>query len=300
MKKNGKSSARRASASKQTPPAKRAAQYLSVATDRNKGASERVAALAEAPLAICENEKNLQDALNLLLDRTQPLEVRLATLQTVQAASFSVAEFEPRRSEYIAALRKAVQDPEPELRQRVLGILAREKDSFAQKKLLEGLKNPGKALVPAEKALQLLSYDIHADAYPIAREIVNKSQNGVAKREALRLLAADAGSAPMFEKILRDKGEAAEYRQISAAALQGIQPEKLQSHAREILLDASDAEEVQATSLAALTEFGESKALAEDKPLMDRVTRLSGRQAGDSMTQCANRFLEKYGAKGGQ
>src|SRR5258705_13591202 len=54
-------------------------------------------------------------------------------------------------------------------RQRVLGILMREKDGYAQTKLLEGLKNPGKSLLPPEKALQLLSYDIHAEAYSAAR-----------------------------------------------------------------------------------------------------------------------------------
>ena len=73
-----------------------------------------------------------------------------------------------------------------------LGILMRDKDGFAQKKLLDGLKDPAKALVPPEKALQLLSYDVHADAYEVARDIVKKPPNDDAKREALRLLAADA------------------------------------------------------------------------------------------------------------
>jgi len=41
----------------------------------------------------------------------------------------------------------------------------------------------------------------------------------------LRLLAADAGSAPLFEKILRDKDETKEARQVSAAALQTLNPE---------------------------------------------------------------------------
>ena len=60
------------------------------------------------------------------------------------------------RGDYIATLRKVATDPDPELRQRVLGMLMRDKDGFAQKKLLDGLKDPAKALVPPEKALQLL------------------------------------------------------------------------------------------------------------------------------------------------
>ena len=99
-------------------------------------------------------------------------------------------------------------DPNPELRQRVLGLLAREKDGYAQKRLLEGLENPAKALLPPEKALQLLGYDVHADAYRLARKIVDKPPSEIAKREALRLLAADTSAKPVFEKILSDKNEA--------------------------------------------------------------------------------------------
>ena len=132
------------------------------------------------------------------------------------------------RGDYIATLRKVADDPNPELRQRVLGTLMREQDGFAQKKLLDGLKDPAKALVPPEKALQLLSYDVHADAYSARATIVKKPPNDDAKREALRLLAADAKAAPIFEKVLRDKNELRENRQIAASALHSLDPDKLQ------------------------------------------------------------------------
>src|SRR4030095_4766047 len=105
--------------------------------------------------------------LDVLRNKAEPTPVRLAALQTLQTASFSSAAFPSFRGDYLAALRKETQDPDPELRQRVLGILAREKDGFTQKKLLEGLQDPEKALVPPEKALQLLSYDVHAETYQI-------------------------------------------------------------------------------------------------------------------------------------
>jgi hypothetical protein len=181
-----------------------------------------------------------------------------------------------------------------ELRQRVLGILAREKDGFAQKKLLEGLQNPDKALLPPEKALQLLSYDVHAEAYAAARDIVSKPPNDIARREALRLLAADATSAPLFEKLLRDKDEQAEIRQISASALQSLKPEKLQEHAREMVLDKSEYDEIQATSLTALAQFGDDAAIANDDALLKSVDRMSD-EASTKVKQNARRFLSKYG-----
>jgi hypothetical protein len=250
--------------------------------------------MAEAAVAVYENDANLQAVLKVLRDYDEPVEVRLAALQALQTASFSVVAFEACRGDYIATLRAVAEDVHPELRQRVLGILAREKDGFAQQKLLEGLQDPDKALVPAEKALQLLSYDVHADAYPVARAIVSQPPNASAKREALRLLAADASAAPLFEEILRDKSEAPEVRQISAAALQAIKPEILQAHAREMLLDTSEQEEIQAVCLTALAQFGNDVALAHDEALLNRVDQLRGEQL-TAVQQSASQFLSKYG-----
>lgn len=283
------------SAQKSKTAAQRSARAaLSVATSARRTVKERVAALAEAPLAVCESDENLQAMLNVLRDKDEPVEVRLAALQSLQAASFSVVAFESCRGDYIATLREVAADPDPELRQRVLATLAREKDGFAQKKLLEGLQNPDKALVPPEKALQLLSYDVHAEAYPLARAIISKPPNAAAKREALRLLAADATAAPVFEKILRDKDESPEMRQISASALQALKPEKLQQHAREMLLDTSEQDEIQATSLTALTQFGDDAAIADDEALLKSVDRMSG-EGSTRVKQSARRFLSKHG-----
>lgn len=275
-------------------PTRSARAALSIATSARRTVKERVAALAEAPLAVCDSDENLQAMLNVLRNKDEPVEVRLAALQSLQAATFSVVAFESCRGDYIATLREVAADPDPEIRQRVLGILAREKDGFAQKKLLEGLQNPEKALVPPEKALQLLSYDVHAESYSAARAIVSKPPNDDAKREALRLLAADATAAPMFEKILRDKEESAENRQISASALQALRPEKLQAHAREMLLDTSEYDDIQATSLTALTQFGDDAAVANDEALLKSVDRLSDK-ASTRVKQSARRLLSKYG-----
>jgi hypothetical protein len=268
---------------------------MSVATSAERTVKQRVAAMAELPLAVCESDKNLQAILNVLRNKDEPLEVRLAALQSLQAASFSVVAFESCRGDYIATLRAVADDPEAELRQRVLGLLAREKDGFAQKKLLDGLKNPDKALVPPEKALQLLSYDVHADAYSVARDIVKTPPNDDARREALRLLAADARAAPIFEKLLRDKKELREIRQISASALQALKPEKLQEHARKILLDKSDYDDIKATSLTALEQFGDDEALGKDKALLKSVDRFRAGKAPTKYKQSARRFLSKYG-----
>jgi hypothetical protein len=295
MNKKRKAAKSSKTARKPKSAAKRSARSaMSVATSARRTVKERVAAFAEAPLAVCENDENLQAMLNVLRNKDEPVKVRLAALQSLQAASFSVVTFEPCRSDYIATLREVADDTDLELRHRVLGILAREKDGFAQKKLLDGLQNPENALVAPEKALQLLSYDVHAEAYSAARDIISKPPNPVAKREALRLLAADATAAPMFEKILRDKEETAENRQISASALNALKPERLQANAREILLDKSDYDDIRATSLTALTQFGDDAMIANDEALLKSVDSMSA-EGSTKVKQHARRFLSKYG-----
>ena len=289
--------AKRPKGATKTPTAvKRSARAaLSVATSGRRPVRKRVAAMAQAPLAVCESDKDLQAMLNVLRSEDEPVKVRLAALQSLGAAAFSVIAFESCRGDYLAALRKVATDPKPELRQRVLGLLMREKDGFAQRKLLEGLKNPDKALVPPEKALQLLSYDVHAEAYAAARAVVVKPPNEDARREALRLLAADATAAPLFEKLLRDKNELREIRQISASALHALKPDRLQQVAREIVLDKSDYDDIKATSLMALATFGDDKALADDTVLLNSVDRFGAGKAPSKYKQGARRFLRKYG-----
>jgi len=268
---------------------------LAVATDSKKTTSQRVAALVLAPLAVSGSETDLQRVLKVLANPGEPIKVRLAALDALQTASFDASTFSSIQGDFIATLRKIAEDPDHELRQRVLGILMREKDGFAQKKLLEGLKNPAKALLAPEKALQLLSYDVHAQAYSAARAILRKPPNDDAKREALRLLAADTKATPIFEKVLRDKKELRENRQIAASALHALDPDKLQSHARKILKDKSDYSDIKATSLTALEQFGDDAALGKDKKLIQSVTRFRSSKVSPKYKQTAKRFLSKFG-----
>jgi hypothetical protein len=291
-----KSTKKVTAAKKKSPAARTPRAAFAVATNEKKTTAERAKAFAEAPLQTIDSDKNLQASLDVLRDRQQPIKVRLAALQSLQAASFSVIEFEPHREDYLATLREIVDDPDEELRQRVLGILAREKDAYTQQRLLEGLQDASKALLPPEKALQLLSYDVHTEAYPVAREIVNAPPNPEAKREALRLLSADAKSAPVFEKLLRDKDEDRDIRQMSAAALQAVKPKQFQEQARELLLDDKEYDDIQATALTALAQFGDEKAVVKDQKLMKRVDELEkGKSA--KVKKTAKRFLSRYSSE---
>jgi poly-D-alanine transfer protein DltD len=135
---------------------------------------------------------------------------------------------------------------------------------------------------------------VHAGAYAAARTILNKPPNDDAKREALRLLAGDAKSTPLLEKVLRDKKELRENRQLAASALHSLNPDKLQAQARKILLDKSDYADIKATSLTALEQFGDDGSLSKDKTLLQSVNRLKNTKISAKYKQTARRFLSKY------
>ncbi|HEY8156788.1 MAG TPA: hypothetical protein VII72_21845 [Myxococcota bacterium] len=270
------------------------AALAAAALDPGLGVRQRIRALADLSGEICDDTGTFHGVLDILRDAKSPSGLRLAALQALQAATFSAVKFSRSRPEYLTALRAVAADPDLELRQRVLGLLARERDGSTQQKLLDGLKNPAKALVPPEKALQLLGYDVHADAYPVARRIVRDPPNPAAKREALRLLAADAASAPVFEEILRNKAEPAEFRQLSVSVLHSLAPRSLQAHAREMVLDDTEDDDLRAAGLTALTQFGEQGAITADAALVQRVDRLKGGKGSAMVKKGARRFLDKY------
>src|SRR5918999_4058284 len=79
---------------------------MSVATTARGPVHERVAAMAEVPLAICESDKNLQAVLDVVRNKQEAVEVRLAAIDTLATAAFSVVAFESCREDYIATLRE--------------------------------------------------------------------------------------------------------------------------------------------------------------------------------------------------
>src|SRR5258708_23573734 len=107
--------AKRPKGATKTPTAvKRSARAaLSVATSGRRPVRKRVAAMAQAPLAVCESDKDLQAMLNVLRNEDEPVKVRLAAVQSPGAAALRRLPFESPRRPYLAALPKGPADPPP-------------------------------------------------------------------------------------------------------------------------------------------------------------------------------------------
>jgi hypothetical protein len=116
-----------------------------------------------------------------------------------------MVQFPGKRPDYLATLRSIIEDPDAQLRRRAIGILAREKDEYVQRRLIEGLEQRSRALVPAAKAIQFLGYDVHAEYFPLLRRIIEQPPSRAAKREAVRLLSADPAATDLLVTLLNDK-----------------------------------------------------------------------------------------------
>jgi HEAT repeat protein len=268
-------------------------EAVDVILDRGEDTALRASALRAIGIEVGKRHDLIDMVIGLLGDSAEPSEVRLVALRVLQQGSFRAAIFNPKLPEYLDALRTIIDDSDVSLRQQALEILAQRKDEYAQRRLLEGLRDPSEALVPPEKAIQLLGYDIHAEHYPILREMVQNPPSLEAKQEAVRLLAADPNSKDLLMERLQDKDEARDVRIASAAALQSLAPAEFEEQARHIVLDEDEYDDLRATAISALAHFADQEALSQDAELTRRIEQLREETPSEEVGRTADRFLSK-------
>jgi hypothetical protein len=243
-----------------------------------------------------EARPELIDRLLELLRDTVPADLRRAILNVLQQISFRMVLFPGKRPDYLATLRSIIEDPDAQLRRRAIGILAREKDEYVQRRLIEGLEQRSRALVPAAKAIQFLGYDVHAEYFPLLRRIIEQPPSRAAKREAVRLLAADPAATDLLVALLNDKQEDPEVRRTAAVALQSLAPDRFEGQARRIVLDDDEDDELRAVSISALTQFANPAALRQDDQLNRRIGQLRAESGSRQVQQATAGYLSKHGA----
>lgn len=268
---------------------------VEVLSDRSADLELQIAALQVININIEARPELIDTLLELLRDATAPADLRRAILNVLQQISFRMVLFPGKRSDYLATLRSIIEDPDAQLRRRAIGILAREKDEYVQRRLIEGLEQRSRALVPAAKAIQFLGYDVHAEYFPMLRRIIEQPPSRAAKREAVRLLSADPASTDLLVTILNDKHENPEVRRTAAVALQSLAPDRFEAQARRIVLDDDEDDELQAVSISALTQFANPAALRQDDQLNRRIGQLRAESGSRQVQQATAGYLSKHG-----
>jgi hypothetical protein len=204
-----------------------AGHLRSMVANKKAAAKTRAEALgrlmrAEGPDVIPET------ALQRLADPKESPVVRLAALRLLRQKQIFSSVSAEWRPAFIEALRTALD--EPKLRSAALEILSAFKDRKTQELLLEGIRKPKQALVPLDRALRLLSSDIHADVLEVARSLANDQQSRKNKPvflQALRILASDPASVGRLEEVLANASHSIDARRLAATALNHLSPESL-------------------------------------------------------------------------
>lgn len=277
------------------PPSDSAALAAFIGND-DESTKDRIIAINALTPEIAGDQELIDMLLDLLRNADQPERLREAALKVLQASSLRSALFAPMRSAYLDTLRAIVEDTNATLRRRAIEILALEKDAFVQQRLLEGLENPSRALVTPQKAIQLLGHDIHGEHYELLRRIVRNPPNSAAKREALRLMAADPGASEILADVLLDKSEQPDVRRISAAALQALNPDSFERCAKQIVADTSEPNGLQAALLEALELFADPAALGEDADFTAQVARLGQQTGSRDLRRASANYMAKVGS----
>ena len=121
---------------------------------------------------------------------------------------------------------------------------------------------------------------------------VYKRAKGVAREEALRVLATDPQSERLFARLLKDKSEARSVRRLSASGLQSLNPEAFEKTARKIVADEDEDNDIRAASLAALAHGREAREKPADPKLIETVQKLGETTRSSALRASARRFLQ--------
>ena len=146
----------------------------------------RSAALAKVSTHFGKDESFLSFITDITTDKSVSDELRLVALTCLQKNSFSSPMFLARRPNYIAALRALIDDPNSQISETAIEYLALNQDEYVQRRLIDGLESPKRRIVKPELAVQFLSYDLHADHFPLLRKLASKPPNKKTRMEALR------------------------------------------------------------------------------------------------------------------
>jgi hypothetical protein len=255
--------------------------------------AERLETVRALGRQVTSEPENIDRLIAVLADRSQPASVRIAALDGLQAATFLVQTFAPKRPEYLETLRSIIEDPDRTLRRRAIGVLAREKDEYVQRRLIEGLEHPSKALVSPAKAIQYLGYDVHAEYFPLLRRLVENPPTLSAQEEAIRILAADPKSRTLLTRILTDREQPSRARYMSAVSLQSLAPEKFQNVARTIALDDDEDDRLRVASLTALTHYAKPETTPKQATFTRQVEKLEEGSSSSEVKRASKTYVAR-------
>lgn len=266
----------------------------SLVLDKQEDVSVRILALQKVVTALSADADFLDTCLDLLQDKTEDDYLRMAAFNVLKILRFSSGQFAAIRPDYMSILRALLDDPNVTLRAMAAEDLAMSKDEYVQRRLLAELETGEEKIVQRAKSIQLLGYDLHAEHFPIVRQILqDETASETEKVEAIHVLAKDPSSKELLKNLMLDKTQEKEVRLSSASALQAAQPEEFISVAQEVVLDEKEDKDLRIVSLNGLLQHIESDALKDNEEFLQRVSNLRTITVSPELKRVSKTYVDR-------
>ncbi len=257
----------------------------------------RISALEKLIDCIAENEDLLNWLFSIISATQETDELREFGLELLQRISFGSSALQSQRPAYTAVLKQLVTDKNLSLAGSALTTLATNKDPEAQSILIDGIRNPGRSLVPVSRAIQLLGTDVKGGHKAVIEEALQSAlgttepvnsdfrfnlknamppkENNKVIIEALYALAADNDHSGLIAGIAADK---ALTRDVRTNAINLIKaPAELAGLAKQIIDDPEEDTQIQLSCMNALLHNSDAPFLYEDVDLNRTVQRIAAK-----------------------
>ena len=268
-------------------------KVIDLLKDKQEDVVVRALAFQKALSSISRNLEYVTICLNILKDNTEPVELRIGILTMFRSLSFSSKFLVSLRADYMTALRILLDEPNHSLREMATEELAKHKDEYVQRRLLNGLSGAEVPLVLPAKAIQLLNYDIHAEHFPIVRHLLEqRGTDEMTRVEAVHALANDPESMPLLERLVKDPAEDIEVRMISATALSISHPEDFIEMAKDLIADEKQDKNIRAVCLNALMHQQHSDALYNDPGFLRKINQLQRKTDIPDLKKLSREYLD--------
>jgi hypothetical protein len=266
---------------------------MQLLVDKREDPQVRLLVLQKALSAIGKNADYIRDCLAIAQDPGEQIDLRRAILTVLASFSFGSRAFVALRPEYMALLRSLIDDPDPLLRESAAEELAKDKDEYVHRRLLDGLAGREQPIVSTAKAIQLLGYDIHAEHFPVARRILEDPLTDETTRvEAIHVLANDPESKDVLTALMTDKRQTLEVRMSSATALKTSHLEHFSDIAKSIVVDEQEPKDMRALCLNALVHHSDSEALHKDDEFLRKLRTLQSSTKSTDLKRLSAWFLD--------
>lgn len=266
---------------------KQIAMFQRVVADEQEPPEIRAAALARVTEYVPGDERISRLIINWLGNPRETPVLRRAALRADSALAFEHMQMPE-------VYKKMLEDPDPEMRVYAFSRLVPHGDARAQQMLIEGLKNPEAAPLPAPLAIAILSTAPKSEALPTLFEVAQNTRDEAARIEAIRLLGGYAPARKTLVDISRNAGEKDETRAAALSALYAGDRDNIVQYATPILT-AEASPELRSLAIQMTTSVRQDMKYrfnAKSADAYDRLIEKLSRDDAPQVRKAAQTYIE--------